>query len=250
MHLLDVGRGFYGGWGIVAGQLPVATGLALALVRQGRSQAVALRARRRRGQHGRLARVAQPGGALAPADRLPDRQQRVRHGHLGRARVGRARAVAARRRAPHARRARRRRRPRRRVRGEPAAAARRPRGAPAGRARGDDLPLPRPLGRRCGARLPHPGGDRGAPGRATRSCACASSCARPASTRPSSRRSTAAPTSACARPSSSPTRAPSPTSTGSPPRCTRPAAPSSSSACARAAPSARRSSSSTRGSGR
>ena len=26
MHLLDVGRGYYGGWGIVAGQLPVATG--------------------------------------------------------------------------------------------------------------------------------------------------------------------------------------------------------------------------------
>jgi pyruvate dehydrogenase E1 component alpha subunit len=40
MHLLDVGRGFYGGWGIVAGQLPVATGLGLALVRQGRPQAV------------------------------------------------------------------------------------------------------------------------------------------------------------------------------------------------------------------
>jgi len=40
MHLLDVARGFYGGWGIVAGQLPVATGLALALVRQERSQPV------------------------------------------------------------------------------------------------------------------------------------------------------------------------------------------------------------------
>jgi pyruvate dehydrogenase E1 component alpha subunit len=40
MHLLDVARGFYGGWGIVAGQLPVATGLALALVRQDRPQAV------------------------------------------------------------------------------------------------------------------------------------------------------------------------------------------------------------------
>ncbi len=40
MHLLDVGRGYYGGWGIVAGQLPVATGLALALVRQDRKQAV------------------------------------------------------------------------------------------------------------------------------------------------------------------------------------------------------------------
>ena len=27
MHLLDVGVGYYGGWGIVAGQLPIATGL-------------------------------------------------------------------------------------------------------------------------------------------------------------------------------------------------------------------------------
>jgi pyruvate dehydrogenase E1 component alpha subunit len=40
MHILDVTRGYYGGWGIVAGQLPVATGLALALVRQRKSQAV------------------------------------------------------------------------------------------------------------------------------------------------------------------------------------------------------------------
>ncbi|HET8672942.1 MAG TPA: thiamine pyrophosphate-dependent enzyme, partial [Thermoleophilaceae bacterium] len=40
MHLLDVDRGYYGGWGIVAGQLPVATGLALGLVRQGRREAV------------------------------------------------------------------------------------------------------------------------------------------------------------------------------------------------------------------
>jgi pyruvate dehydrogenase E1 component alpha subunit len=40
MHLLDVAAGYYGGWGIVAGQLPIATGLALALVRQGRPRAV------------------------------------------------------------------------------------------------------------------------------------------------------------------------------------------------------------------
>src|ERR671916_1785999 len=33
MHLLDVGRGFLGGWGIIARQLPLATSLALALVR-------------------------------------------------------------------------------------------------------------------------------------------------------------------------------------------------------------------------
>jgi len=41
MHLLDTDRGYYGGWGIVGGQLPLATGLALALVRQGKRQAVA-----------------------------------------------------------------------------------------------------------------------------------------------------------------------------------------------------------------
>src|SRR3954465_11194792 len=40
MHLLDVDRGFYGGWGIVAGQLPVATGLALALGGRGKEQGV------------------------------------------------------------------------------------------------------------------------------------------------------------------------------------------------------------------
>jgi pyruvate dehydrogenase E1 component alpha subunit len=40
MHLLDVAHGYYGGWGIVAGQLPVAVGLALGLVRQRRPQAV------------------------------------------------------------------------------------------------------------------------------------------------------------------------------------------------------------------
>lgn len=40
MHLLDVSRGYYGGWGIVGGQLPVATGMALSLVRRESPQAV------------------------------------------------------------------------------------------------------------------------------------------------------------------------------------------------------------------
>ncbi|MBX5469294.1 MAG: pyruvate dehydrogenase (acetyl-transferring) E1 component subunit alpha [Thermoleophilaceae bacterium] len=40
MHLLDVERRYFGGWGIVAGQLPIATGLALSLVRRGSEQAV------------------------------------------------------------------------------------------------------------------------------------------------------------------------------------------------------------------
>jgi len=40
MHLLDPDRGYYGGWGIVGGQLPIATGLALSLVRRGEKKAV------------------------------------------------------------------------------------------------------------------------------------------------------------------------------------------------------------------
>jgi pyruvate dehydrogenase E1 component alpha subunit len=40
MHLLDVDRGYLGAWGIVAGQLPIATGVALAAVRRGERRAV------------------------------------------------------------------------------------------------------------------------------------------------------------------------------------------------------------------
>jgi pyruvate dehydrogenase E1 component alpha subunit len=40
MHLLDVGRGFLGGWGIVGGHLPVATGVALELTRRDEARAV------------------------------------------------------------------------------------------------------------------------------------------------------------------------------------------------------------------
>ncbi|HEU4658684.1 MAG TPA: thiamine pyrophosphate-dependent enzyme [Capillimicrobium sp.] len=40
MHLLDPGRGYLGGWGIVAGQLPIAVGVALAAVKQEQELAV------------------------------------------------------------------------------------------------------------------------------------------------------------------------------------------------------------------
>ncbi|MGH2946902.1 MAG: thiamine pyrophosphate-dependent enzyme [Solirubrobacteraceae bacterium] len=40
MHLLDVGRNFFGGWGIVGGHLPVATGIALEIVRRDQPRAV------------------------------------------------------------------------------------------------------------------------------------------------------------------------------------------------------------------
>ena len=68
-----------------------------------------------------------------------------------------------------ARRAGRRQRRRRRPRGERAAVRERPRRAPAGAARDDDLPLPRPLGRRRRQGLPHARGDRRLARGATRS---------------------------------------------------------------------------------
>jgi pyruvate dehydrogenase E1 component alpha subunit len=40
MHLLDVGRNFLGGWGIVGGHLPIATGVALELARRDEQRAV------------------------------------------------------------------------------------------------------------------------------------------------------------------------------------------------------------------
>ena len=40
MHLLDPDYGYFGGWGIVAGQLPIATGMALAGVKRGDEMAV------------------------------------------------------------------------------------------------------------------------------------------------------------------------------------------------------------------
>ena len=130
MHLLDVGVGYYGGWGIVAGQLPIATGLALGARAPGAPAGGAVRARRRRGQHGRLARVAQPRRGLAAAGRLPRHEQRVRHGHERRARLGGDRALPPRRRLRPAVRAGRRRRPARGRAGHRDAARGGARGAP------------------------------------------------------------------------------------------------------------------------
>ena len=252
MHLLDVDRGFYGGWGIVGGQLPLATGLALALVRQRQAAGGALRARRRRGEHGRLARVAQPRRAVEAADRLPRRQQRVRHGHERRRARRPSRSSTS---APSAY----------RMHGErvdgddleavieasDAAARARPRGARAGRARGGHLPLPRPLGRRRRARLPHartrsPSARQHDPiaARAQRGCASAGVGDGRAATRSTERVERAR-----RRPrSSSRDASPEPdVDELAARRCTRRAAASSSRACGRAARSARRSSSSTRG---
>jgi pyruvate dehydrogenase E1 component alpha subunit len=157
MHLLDVGRNFFGGWGIVGGHLPVATGLALELTRRGERRAVLCE----------LGDGAVNTGAwheslnLAALWDLPIVFLVVNNVYgMGTHGAG---ALQARRGAPHARGARRRRRPARRPRRDRAAArGRAGRPQPVG-ARGDDVPLPRPLGRGRGAELPQQGGDRGAP---------------------------------------------------------------------------------------
>ena len=161
MHLLDVDRGFYGGWGIVGGQLPVATGLALALVRARQGAGRGLRARRRRRS------TWAPGTSRSTSPRCGTCRSSSSSSTTATAWARASQRASAEpelyRRAsrlPDARRARRRRRPRGGRRGLRPAAQARPRGARAGRARGRHLPLPRPLGGRRRARLPDQGGDR------------------------------------------------------------------------------------------
>ena len=165
MHLLDTDRGYYGGWGIVGGQLPLATGLALALVRQGKPQAVVCE----------LGDGAVNMGAwheslnLAALWRLPVVFLVVNNKYGMGTAVDRASAEPELYKRASAYRmhgeARRRRRPRARSSSVAGRLLRaRPRGAQAGRARGDHLPLPRPLRRRRRPGVPHQGGDHRAPG--------------------------------------------------------------------------------------
>src|SRR6201994_2199588 len=67
MHLLDVSRGYYGGWGIVGGQLPIATGMALSLVRRGAKQAVVCELGDGAGNMGAFHESLNPAAVWAPA---------------------------------------------------------------------------------------------------------------------------------------------------------------------------------------
>ena len=105
MHLLDTGRRFFGGWGIVGGHLPIAVGAGLALDQTGQQDAVLCQFGEGATNTGALPRGPQPGRRLGAPRRLPGDQQPVRHGHVGRPGVRRAGDLQARRRLPHARRA-------------------------------------------------------------------------------------------------------------------------------------------------
>ncbi len=102
MHLLDVQRRFFGGWGIVGAHLPIATGTALALTYNDLPHAVLCQFGDGAVETGSFHEALNLAGVLGPADRLPDHQQPVRHGHVGRTVRGRAGAVAARGGVPHA----------------------------------------------------------------------------------------------------------------------------------------------------
>ena len=203
-------RGYYGGWGIVGGQLPLATGLALALVRQGKQQAVVCElgdgAVNMGAWHESLNLAALwklpvvflvvnnkygMGTAVDRASAEPELYKRASAYRMHGEAVDGDDLEA-------------------RDRGVLAAARAGPRGARAGGARGDDLPLPRPLRRRRRARVPDEGGDRRAPGAATRCCASRRACATPAPRPTSCARSTSASRSASRRRSSSRTESPDP----------------------------------------
>ena len=94
MHMFSVEKGFFGGHGIVGAQVPLGTGLGLRQQISRQRQCEPDLFRRRRRQPGAGLRELQHGEAVEAAGDLHHREQPVRHGHLGRARVCDHRPVA------------------------------------------------------------------------------------------------------------------------------------------------------------
>ena len=93
MHLFDAEARFMGGYAIVGGQLPLATGAGLAIAHKGLDEVVVCQmgdATTNIGAWHESLNIAQLW--KLPVD-LPDRQQPVRHGHQRREGLGRAGAV-------------------------------------------------------------------------------------------------------------------------------------------------------------
>jgi pyruvate dehydrogenase E1 component alpha subunit len=88
MHMFSSSN-FYGGHGIVGAQVPLGTGLGLRQQIPRQRRRLPRLFRRRRGQPGPGLRELQHGRALEAAGHLRDREQPIRHGHLGRALLGR-----------------------------------------------------------------------------------------------------------------------------------------------------------------
>ncbi len=88
MHMFARDKHFYGGHGIVGAQVPLGTGLAFAHKYRDDGGVCGRLSRRRCGQSGPGLRSLQHGKPVEAAGGLRDREQPVRHGHLGQARLG------------------------------------------------------------------------------------------------------------------------------------------------------------------
>ncbi len=82
MHMFSKEHEFYGGHGIVGGQIGVGTGMAYAAKYQKHRTSHALLLWRSRRQSGNFSRIAEHGPALETALHLHLRKQPVRNGHL------------------------------------------------------------------------------------------------------------------------------------------------------------------------
>ena len=82
MHMFSKEHEFYGGHGIVGGQIGVGTGMAYAAKYKNTDQVDSLLLRRSGGQSGHLSRIAQHGPALEASVHLHLRKQPVRNGHF------------------------------------------------------------------------------------------------------------------------------------------------------------------------
>ena len=96
MHYFAPDKNFWGGHGIVGGQIPLGVGLAYGLKYKGHKGCCAVLHGRRRGQPGCRPRVLQSRRALESAGRLRHRKQRLLDGHLSGAFLRRPRCLAER----------------------------------------------------------------------------------------------------------------------------------------------------------
>ena len=105
MHMFSREKNFYGGHGIVGAQVPIGTGLAFAHKYNGNKNVSLTYFGDGSANQGQVYESHEHGRALEAAGRLHHREQPLRHGHLGRARLGHHRALSPRRGLRHPRRA-------------------------------------------------------------------------------------------------------------------------------------------------
>ncbi len=160
MHIFDIEHHFYGGYGIVGGQIPLAAGMAFASRYRNEDRVTVCFFGDAAANQGALPRDVQHGGQVEAARHLHLREQPLRHGHGDGPHRGGAGDLQARVRLRHARRAGGRHGLPDDVRDGEGRRRVLPRRQGPGAAGGQHLPLPRPLHGRP-RQLPHQAGGGG-----------------------------------------------------------------------------------------